>query len=63
MLWHIVFHCVTIYWLASEYSTSFEKYTMGTDKRERETSCLVIHEGGGKKRKIKKDDQFSFLSI
>lgn len=35
MLWRYHFHCVTIYWLASEYSTSFEKYTMGTDKRER----------------------------
>jgi hypothetical protein len=36
MLWHIVFfHCVTIYWLASGYSTSFKKYTMGTNKRKR----------------------------
>jgi len=34
MLWHIIFHYVTIYWLASEYSTS-EKYTMGSDKREK----------------------------
>ena len=29
------FHCVTIYWLASGYSTSFKKYTMGTNKRKR----------------------------
>lgn len=40
MLWHITFHCVTIYWLASEYSTSFEKYTMGIDKRGEK---LVVH--------------------
>lgn len=35
MLWHIIFHYVTTYWLASEYSTSSEKYAMGSDKREK----------------------------
>lgn len=56
MLWHIIFHCVTIYWLAPEYSTS-EKYTMGMDKRE--TSCLMtyLEDWGGD------DDQLILVSL
>lgn len=57
MLWRIIFHCVTVYWLASEYST-FWKNTQWELTKGRETSCLVMYEGKKKKMTI----NFSFPS-